>query len=494
MLKYNQSEIYNQLEKVKYNSRSFSADKERIPLARAQLMVFNRKGERLGVLENADEPILEQEINSIDTLTFSLPFTDPKKEYIQNENYVQIADKRYIVRRINKIRSASTFEIQVYCEATWYDLQRSEPMKVWKWENATPAEMLYDMLDETDWNVGRVEIDQRRNLDLEESFVNRIKALRELPKVFDGELDFDTANNLVHFIKPIGKDSGASIVYRKNMEEIDAEYSTEELTTKLYLYGKENLSIKDAHPKGLEYIENYQYTKEKYVRVTKDERFTNPYHLYERGLYALDVLSKPVGSYIIKLADLSALTGLSHESFNLGDSVWVYDTELDLNERKRIMKWRYNVKRPWDTEIELENPRPTMSSLLTGIQEGDSFLQSEDAVQRDDMLNLSVFNLLLNSRADDGFSYWQNTGWEIDPMNGYSGNSSFKAVGEPGRKKELKQVVYPSHRDEYSISFRASTDNIQLGPNGKVGVYVTIKYEDGTEDDPVFIPLIEGES
>src|SRR5699024_463990 len=118
------------------------------------------------------------------------------------------------------------------------------------------------------------------------------------------------------------------------------------------------------------------------------------------------VLSKPTGSYRIKLADLSRLTGLSHEKFYLGFNIWVYDEELDLNERKRIMRWKYNAKKPWETEVILENLQPTLSSLLTGIQEGDSFLHSEDAVQRDDMLNLSVFNYLLNSRADDGFSYW----------------------------------------------------------------------------------------
>src|SRR5699024_10934697 len=127
----------------------------------------------------------------------------------------------------------------------------------------------------------------------------------------------------------------------------------------------------------------------------------------------------PIGSYVIKMSDLSNQTGLEHEQFDLGDTVWVYDTELGINERKRIMKWKYNVKHPEDTEDELESKQPTLSDLLTGVEEGDGFLQSEDAVERDEMLNLSVFNYLLNSRDDDGFSYWQNTGWEIDPINGY---------------------------------------------------------------------------
>jgi hypothetical protein len=133
-----------------------------------------------------------------------------------------------------------------------------------------------------------------------------------------------------------------------------------------------------------------------------------------------------------------------------------------------------------------------LSDLLTGTTDSDSSLSSEDSVGQDEMLNLSVFNYLLNSRADDGFAYWQNNGWEIDPINGYSGNASFKATGEAGVTKELTQEIFPSHRDEYSISFRASTQNLSLGPNGEVGIYITIKYEDGTQDEPVFISLIEG--
>lgn len=494
MIKYNQLGIkYNQLGRVKYNSNFKKRELLYSQLAGARPVVYTQDGERLGVLENADDIFLDQEVDGVDLLTFSLPFTDSKKDYLENENIVQIVNRKYIIRRVVKSRSGNDLFIDVSCEATWYDLQKAEPMEVWEWENATPEEMLTDMLKGTDWKVGRVEITDKRNLSLKEGLTNRLKGINELPKVFNGELNFNTDTNEVDFLEPIGKDSGAAIVYRKNMDEIEAEYNTEELTTKLYLYGKDGMTIEDAHPDGLPYIENYEYTDKVLVLITSDERFTNPYHLYDQGVNALKVLSRPIGSYVIKMSDLSNQTGLEHEQFDLGDTVWVYDTELGINERKRIMKWKYNVKHPEDTEVELESKQPTLSDLLTGVQEGDGFLQSEDAIERDEMLNLSVFNYLLNSRAEDGFSYWQNTGWEIDPINGYSGSSSFKAVGELGVKKEMAQVVYPSHREEYSISFRASTKDIKLGKNGRVGVYVKVKYEDGTEDKPKFIPLIEDE-
>jgi len=459
-------------------------------LARALPVVFDQEGKRLGVLENADEPILEQEIGSIDILTFEIPFNDSKAEYIENENIIELADSRYIIRRVTKKRAGNDLSMEVYCEATWYDLQQAEPMKIWEWINATPEEILQDMLADTDWYTGVIEITSTRNLSLEQGMVNRLKGVKELPGLFDGELLFNTNNNTVDFVEPVGIESGASLVYRKNMDEIEHEYSTESITTKLYLYGAENMTIKDAHPDGLDYIEDYGFTNKKRVTIMKDERFSNPYNLYDKGVNALKALSKPTGSYLIKMSDLSMMTGLSHEEFFLGNSVWVFDKELEINKRNRIMKWKYNVKRPWDTEVELESKRPTLSDLLSGIQKGSGFLQSEDSVSKDEMLNLNVFNYLLNSRADDGFSYWQNTGWEIDPINGYSGNSSFKATADPGTIKELTQAIYPSHRDSYAISFRANTNNIGVGSGGRIGVQIKVKYKDGTEDEPVFVSLI----
>lgn len=491
MLRYNQLQVarYNLLNRIKYNANPPSDNPLFTQLAGALPVVYSQNDERLAVLENADEPIIEAEVGEKDTLTFSLPFNDSKREFLQNENYVRLANKRYIIRRVTKIRTGSDLSIEVYCEATWYDLQEAEPMEVWEWTNATPKEMMQDMLRGTDWVVGIVEITAERNLSLDAGKVNRLEALRELPDLFDGELQFNTDNNTVDFVEEIGKESGAAIVYRKNMEEIEHEYSTEHLVTKLYLYGKDDLTIEDAHPEGLTYITNFNYTDKVKVQTMQDERFTNPYHLYEKGQNALEVMSRPTGSYIVKLSDLSVKTGMRHEQFGLGDSVWVFDKDLGINERKRIMKWTYNVKRPWDTEVELESKQPTLSDLLSGTDRGGSALQSEDAVSQDEMLDLSVFNYLKNSRGDDGFSYWQNQGWEIDSVNGYSGNSSFKATAEEGVTKELTQVVYPSHREQYAISLRASTQDLELGDNGEVGIYITIRYDDGSEDEPVFIPL-----
>ena len=492
MNKYNRLGVvrYNQLGRIKYNSRGARYEPLFNRLAQARPVILDQNRRRLAVLENADNIILEQEVNGIDQVTFTLPWKDEKRKYLVNENLVQLVNSFYIIRRVTVKRSGlSPAEVEVYAEALWYDLQFAEPVSVARWESATPEQIIRDLLDGTEWRVGKVTITRERTLELEEGITNRLKGLSELPDLFGGELKFNTDTMTVDFTEPVGRKSGAAIVYSKNLEDVEAIYDTEELVTKLYLYGKNNMTIEDAND-GVPYLTDFSFTDKVRVRVIKDERFTNPYHLKEKGEDALKVLARPRSSYVLKAADLSALSGMSHEEFFLGDEVMVYDEELGINVRTRIMSWKYNVAQPWETELQLESKQPSLSDLLTGVQEGAGFLTSEDAVERDEMLNLHVFNYLMNSRADDGFNYWSNDGWELDPGNGYSGNSSFRATAEPGVKKSLRQTVYPSHRDSYALSMRVSTENLRVG-SGRVGVYVKFKYEDGTEADPIWIPLSE---
>jgi hypothetical protein len=137
--------------------------------------------------------------------------------------------------------------------------------------------------------------------------------------------------------------------------------------------------------------------------------------------------------------------------------------------------------------LELESAAPTLTDLLKGVAQA-GFLQSEDSVERTEMLELMVFNYLLNSRADDGFAYWVNNGWEIDATRGYSGNASFMCQGQLGVEKTLTQTVEPSHRDSYTVSMQAATENLKKGPNGKVGVEVVLHYDDG-QSETKFFPL-----
>ena len=54
-------------------------------------------------------------------------------------------------------------------------------------------------------------------------------------------------------------------------------------------------------------------------------------------------------------------------------------------------------------------------------------LEGTIMVSNNDIREMVPFNLLRNSRADDGLAYWVSSGFEADGENGASGTASFKA-------------------------------------------------------------------
>ena len=487
MNKFNNGLKFNQLLTVKYNSSILKTIKQMYLRIGARPIILDQEQKALGVLENSFDIELDQEVNSLDELVFSLPFADSKREFLKNENIIQMFDTLYIIREVSMKKGSSTPLVEVFAEALWYDLQFSDPLETREFDNETAYKIIENVLSNTDWTIGSVEIQTRRNISFDEETDNVLKALQKIRNLYGGELKFDTVNKRVSLLRKEAKHSGASIVYKKNMEEIIATYDTRNLVTRLYAYGKNGLTIEAAN-NGLKYVENYEYTKTRRVRTIKDERFTNPYHLKEYVEKQLDLLSVPSSSYSVTAQDLSTLSGMSHEKFYIGSIVRVYDKELGLDLNTQIVSWVYNVAEPWLTRIELEVTSKSLSELLAGDQSGNGYASSQDSLDNQQIIDLMVFNYLLNSRSDDGFSYWSNSGWNIDVTDGYSGEASFKTTGELGKKKELKQTVYPSHRDSYSVSFRSKSKDLKKGPNGKVGINVKVTFQDGTTENK-FIPL-----
>ena len=69
-------------------------------------------------MENAYNIIVTGEINGEDTLSFSIPFRDGKRKYLENEKKIQIVDDVYKVRTITDVKdTAGNTVTQVYAEA-----------------------------------------------------------------------------------------------------------------------------------------------------------------------------------------------------------------------------------------------------------------------------------------------------------------------------------------------------------------------------------------
>ena len=480
-------QTYNSInKKVKYNNPNYSIYNNKGKSVNLEPLVsrvgwrpilLNEQMEQIEILENATDVILEQEVKGMDELTFKLNLSDKHREKISNEKFVQMFDTVYIIRNI--IDNKSTRETEVFCEATWYDLMYTEPFspEQLEWTSTSVKTIMSDMLKGTGWSVGKCEVDKKVTVKLSDVGVSKLSGLRQLEEACAGELVFETMTKKINMVADGGTFTGASIMYNKNADNIKAEYDTRELVTKLIPYGKNGMTIADAN-NGKIYLENYSYTNAVRYQAISDERYTNPYELKAICEVALAELCKPRVSYTTTMSEITTNTS-GHEKFYIGGIVRVYDTELNLDAQTRIMKWKLNVSEPWNSDVVLESKAKSLSELLTGTNNSvNSFSQDETISTVSD---LSVYNYLLNSRADYGMNYWQNTGWSVDVSKGGTGKASFLVEAEVGKTKTLAQKVYPSSRSAYSLSFKANSRDVEIG-SGTIGVEIEIEFEDGTTE------------
>ncbi len=444
----------------------------------AKPVVLDSNGAWESVLENAFDVIVTSEINGSDILEFKLPFHDYKRMNLENEKQIQIVDDVYRIRTITDEKmQGGEIITTVYAEADFYDLAFSTDKQPIEF-NADTAEvpMKYALVG-TEWSVGTVNVTTKRTWECEEK--SALAILRETQNIHGGDLIFDSANRLVHLLTFGGKDSGALFSYRKNMKSIQRIVDTRSLVTRLYAYGKDGMTFASIN-NSKEYVEDYSYTSEVRIATLDASSFTNPYQMLEFANMRLGQYAKPRISYVMSAMDLSVLTGYEHEEWELGDIVTVNDKELNLQVKTRIIRRQYNLQEPWKTVLELSTKLRELGDASAQWDKAADTLQNTDVLDRQEIKDLVPFNHLRNSRADDGFTYWVNSGFTVDPNNGATGDASFKAEGVLGMTKSMYQTVYPANRKNYTISAQIGSENLEKGPNGQVGIEVEIEYEDGS--------------
>ena len=193
--------------------------------------------------------------------------------------------------------------------------------------------------------------------------------------------------------------------------------------------------------------------------------------------------SKPNISYVLNAMDLSVLTGYEHEAWSLGDYVHVEDKDLGLSVTTRVIRREYNLQEPWNTVLELSTTLKNLGSSASQWDNVADSLEGTSMVTNNDIREMVPFNLLRNSRADDGMAYWVNSGFEVDGDNGVSGSTSFKAMGVANMTKSMAQTIYPANRSSYTLSAQIASENLEkLSSDSQVGIEVVIEYEDGTTE------------
>nr|WP_264470766.1 phage tail protein [Thomasclavelia ramosa] len=452
---------------------------ERIGFSRP--VVLDSNGAWEAVLENAYNIVVTSEINGEDTLSFMIPYRDPKRGFIDSEKKIQIVDDIYKVRTLTDTKdSEGNLATEVYAEAEFYDLTFSVRKEEHKFDAETAEVSMAYALEGTEWSVGTVNVRTKRTWTSTEK--NALSILRTVADLHGGDLVFDCPNRLVHLLTVYGTDSGALFAYKKNMKSIKRVVDTRSLVTRLYAIGSDGLTFADING-GKAFVEDYTYSSDIRISTLDCSSFTNPYQMKEYTEMRLAQYAKPNISYVLNAMDLSVLTGYEHEAWSLGDYVHVEDKDLGLSVTTRVIRREYNLQEPWNTVLELSTTLKNLGSSASQWDNVADSLEGTSMVTNNDIREMVPFNLLRNSRGDDGMAYWVNSGFEVDGDNGVSGSTSFKAMGVVNMTKSMAQTIYPANRSSYTLSAQIASENLEkLSSDSQVGIEVVIEYEDGTTE------------
>lgn len=263
-------------------------DYKRIPLT-AQLFLCKPNKEVISKINEAYQVTYNPKLGALNELSFSIPVFIEKRHVMEKNQNVDLIKGRFLVKLVlgkheeffiitqtEKKGEESGEEYAVTALSLGFELN-DKLIREYKAVSLTATELLEDALADTIWNVGYVDSEfdlKYRGLEISSSTV--LEVVFEIAKTFNALVVWDSLNRRVGLYKPdsVGLDRGLKIKYGKYLETLNLEDNSEEVITRLRMYGKENLSIREINPTGTTYIEDLRF-------------FTYPYEekLEEDGSY-----------------------------------------------------------------------------------------------------------------------------------------------------------------------------------------------------------------
>lgn len=347
--------------------------------------IFDRNMKRLAYLEKAMSTGYSLKTNSLWTASFKLPGDDPKNQYCQPLNYVEIfdGDERIdLFRIIGEDQTRSTTATRVYtCEHVLATLMNDVLFQYHQIGGTgifTPDIINYVLEKQTTkrWVLGKCEFNRGFEYNWENA--NLLAALFAIPECFDTEYmwEWDTTKYPweISLVQP-GNTLKSEIRYRKNMTEISKTVDSTSIANRIYAlgYGEgvNQLTIESVNG-GCAYVEDAD-SIEKYglcPTIVVDGRYEIAENLKAYASRLLDELKQPYISYKVSAIDLFRLVKDSVSRFWPGDIVRVYDECDNLTIRARIVSVEKPdfLGDPGNVEVVLANKEKDIAGSISDLQ------------------------------------------------------------------------------------------------------------------------------
>ncbi|NMA68269.1 MAG: hypothetical protein GX958_02480, partial [Desulfitobacterium sp.] len=161
--------------------------------------------------------------------------------------------------------------------------------------NASGTTERNGLLKKTNWTIGHIDTAFDLINDTGLPFTIRGKStvlngILSMAKMYKCTIIWDSVNKKINIYEPqnVGVDRGLHFSYGHYLKTLSNDFNTDKMVTRLYVYGKDGISIEDESPLGQDYIEDYTYYIYPFERdeVTK-EVIKHSHHMTDELCHAL---------------------------------------------------------------------------------------------------------------------------------------------------------------------------------------------------------------
>lgn len=373
----------------------------------------------LAYLNKAYEVAVFEGLQETHTVSFKYPMKDEKAELIKENRIVSVEGQAYRITFVKRDYSGSRI-MTVKANRIFYDdaLHHHLPT-IGNDTDVTKSTIGVDPYDVIKLAIADTKFELIPDSELKEMGMTRIGAdgvkidfyptdkintydvIQNVIEAYGrGEIYYDNYRFAV--VERIGKDNGVRMSIKKNMTSLSVERNTQELTTRLYMYGKDDLTISSVNG-GKPYIDSKEGIEKYGIREAYRDYsdYDDPEKLKAFGEWDLKGegndfrLDRPQLTITGDVVDLSKLAEYGDfYKIALGDTVHVFEDNIEHKQRIVSMTYYpYSAKQPSVTigQPTLANPYYHawyMGKLIKTIQKNSG---------RANKLKTSYFHGTLNS-------------------------------------------------------------------------------------------------
>lgn len=321
--------------------------------------ILDRKRKVIGLLQSPIEPRIEEAINGMYELYFSVPSSYKGLElegYIQIENEHEYVIKEIVTHGTNR-EVVAVMNVEEIFGNSWITFRSV---------NTNVYDCMREILSGTNWRaVNQSTREVTRSL--LGSNTTSWDLISQFCSIYDVEVKFDTYKKEVTIVDRLGGDLGVYFMNELNLKQLNHDSHTHKYITQVIPVGKDGMTIEDIND-GRLYVSDYTYTDKKITGIWKADSYNDKQALKEDAQKFLAEMAVPYQTYECLVVDLSKAQGANNFAYNIGDIITLIDNTTNQRVKQRIIKQTRYLIDPSSNTIQIANKNMTFQDYYKRLQ------------------------------------------------------------------------------------------------------------------------------